>query len=64
MIGDHYKNLKTGTVYVINDTCINCNNNRVHDTTVTYFKREDPNTLYSRDLPEFLVKFEKVNDAD
>ncbi|MCF0126011.1 MAG: DUF1653 domain-containing protein [Clostridia bacterium] len=53
-----YRHIKTGNIYLVLGTVLDCTNAR--DGNKMVFYENDKNQVFVRDLYEFLEKFEKV----
>jgi hypothetical protein len=58
-----YRNKKNGNVYLRRHDAIDCTNSRDGTPVVVYAPEARPDELFVREMAEFLVKFEPLDDA-
>lgn len=57
--GSLYRNLKNGKIYIVLDKIIN----KTSDDEVILYKELSKDTLYVRDIDDFLCKFNKIHNT-
>lgn len=58
----NYRNIKNGKTYtLLNDQVINCTNKDDGKIMALYTCEDNKDKLFVREMEEFLIKFEKIN---